>query len=85
MYRRLSDFDQTSNLKYEYRFEDQSEEEGKIIKGMEFGDLERQVLQEEIQDVLATNFKSSQFIYMSKKEVEAVSYTHLTLPTIYSV
>lgn len=69
MFRRLGDFDQTNDLKYAYRFTDESENERKAIADLEFKGIEGEVLQEEINDAIFVKMASLKKLTakMSKK------------------
>ena len=56
-YRRLSDFDQTDQLKYEYQFKDHSEEALKQISDAHYKRLQFEMLYEQLQDGLVSHFK----------------------------
>ena len=53
MYRRLGDFDQTNELRYEYKFKDQADEERKAIAEREFNSIEDDAMEEELHDLIA--------------------------------
>lgn len=70
MFRRLSDFDQTNELKYEYKFKDAADEEKKALAEEQLKDIEQEMVQEDAFEALAVEIASMKKLEskMSKKK-----------------
>ena len=67
-YRKLSQFDQTDNLKYEYFFADASEAANKTRTEISMKNLKQEILQEEINDLISSQFSHHDVVSESSKK-----------------
>ena len=60
-YRKISEFDQTAELKYEYQFKDAFQEKQKQLVEIQLKNYQADVFRQEVDDRIVTKLKSIKF------------------------